>query len=661
MNNPDGKIIIETEINTTKFDKQIGYLDEKSRKLEVEIEKQKKVNVDTSEAEAELEKIRNKINSLSDKSIKVGLEAVSNIEFSSETIKNLGSTSLQFEGINGNITKINGNLDYASSNIKEMKQDVRHLNEEIDEQPTRFLKISEGFKKALKQVKKYGLALLGIRTAYSLVSKATSAYLDANEETANKLQSIWKVLGEAIGPVIDWIANSILKLIGYINEFVKAFTGGKVDLVAQANARAIANQTKAQEKLNKATQNYDFDVVRTQQDTTSSSTSSTSGLIEIPELNMTIVEKLRDMGEVLKDNWYWIKQVGTILGIVFGAKAIGSLLVNIGNLIANKTSGLTGLLTGLKTVAVVWAITVIVDGVANVIEKVSEINDIMTDAVNKWKILTEASQENTKSLDNMLEAGEDVIEQLDEIRRYNDELAERTTYYANQTHWYQRWFGQGNKYKEIIEEQVKQTIEQTKQMEKLYNFGKITEDEYIKYIKETLPKFREAANKAGVDVQSLNETIANLPKAHEILLSVDTKEAEENVENIDNNVKNLPATKEINVEVTATDKTQSVLDKIKSGFASIGSSINSLFTGNTKTKGYALGGIVTQPTRALIGEAGYNEYVLPEREDYLSRLASLIGQYSGGSGRATNVYLNGRLIQREMEKEENDRNFARNR
>ena len=83
--------------------------------------------------------------------------------------------------------------------------------------------------------------------------------------------------------------------------------------------------------------------------------------------------------------------------------------------------------------------------------------------------------------------------------------------------------------------------------------------------------------------------------------------------------------------------------------------------GGTRGEAYAYGGIVTQPTRALIGEAGYNEYVLPEREDYLSRLASLIGQYGGNNGGSTYVYLDGRLIQRQVSNKQNQVDFTRNR
>lgn len=665
MNNVDGKVVIGTEINTTKFDKQIHELENKSRKLEREIEEKKKINVDTSQAEADLEKIRNKINSLSDKSVKVGLESVKDIEFSSSSVKNLQNISLQYGGINGKIEKMNGNLDYSSKNIKELKEDIKDINEESNDLPDKPSKISDGFKKGLKNVKQFALGLIGIRTAYSIISKASSSYLSQNEETATKLQNVWKVLGEAVGPVIDWLANSVLKLIGYINEFVKAFTGGKVDLVAKANARAIDNQRKSQEKLNKATQQYDFDVVRTQQDTSTSSDSSiSSGLIEIPELNTKVVDKLKDMAYWLQENWKWIKEVGTILGIVFGAKAIANLLTNIGNLILNKTGGIGALKGSLVAIAAAWTISLYIKGYKEIKQNLDEAKKELSDMVEMEEYLTEKTKETNANIKEQVETNKLNDDQLNKIAkntvRGTENIVASAKGAADQTHWYQKLLGLSKPFIKGLEEQNERVQDTAKLMGTLYEKGKISNEEYKKFIQETLPAFRKELNRAGVETETLDKVIASLPQIKTIEVNLEKEKAEESIEDINNNVDKLPNTKEINVEVTATDKTQSVLDKIKSGFASLGSAIGGIFGGGSGGKRFALGGIVTQPTRALIGEAGYNEYVLPEREDYLQRLASLIGQYSSGGGGATNVYLNGRLIQREMAKEENSRNFARN-
>jgi len=104
-------------------------------------------------------------------------------------------------------------------------------------------------------------------------------------------------------PVLTMISDALLKALGYLNVFIKALTG--VDYIARANAKALDKQAKSQKGLNKATQDYDFDVIRKQQEVSSESSSSTSGvsgLIEIPELNESLVNKIQKLGEFLKDN-----------------------------------------------------------------------------------------------------------------------------------------------------------------------------------------------------------------------------------------------------------------------------------------------------------------------------------------------------------------------
>ena len=98
------------------------------------------------------------------------------------------------------------------------------------------------------------------------------------------------------------------------------------------------------------------------------------------------------------------------------------------------------------------------------------------------------------------------------------------------------------------------------------------------------------------------------------------------------------------------------------GGFSILSTIKSFFGSGSGGKRFALGGIVTQPTRAVIGEAGYPEAVLPLTQDYLSTLADLIVQ-SGSIARnngVTNVYLDGKLIQRQMSKVSSSYDFITN-
>lgn len=75
----------------------------------------------------------------------------------------------------------------------------------------------------------------------------------------------------------------------------------------------------------------------------------------------------------------------------------------------------------------------------------------------------------------------------------------------------------------------------------------------------------------------------------------------------------------------------------------------------------AKGGIITQPTQAIIGEAG-KEAVMPLENnlEWLDILADkLTNRMNTGSG-TVNVYLDGRLIQRQTAKRNKEFIFATN-
>ena len=237
MNDADGKVIIETELSTKQFDYQIEYL---QKKLDDMI-----ADYTTMSQEA-----------------------------------NFDEQSYDAIELRNNIEKVSNQI----AGYKKQLQDVGKEAEKTDD------KISKGFDKGVKSLKRFGLSLFGIQSMYRLVSKASSAYLSADVELAQKLKNVWVGLGSFLAPLIDYISNILLTGLGYLNEFIKALTG--IDYIAKANANALNQQANAQKKLNNET--YDFDVIRKQQDTsTSGGGVSAGGQIELPQLDDNIVKKLR--------------------------------------------------------------------------------------------------------------------------------------------------------------------------------------------------------------------------------------------------------------------------------------------------------------------------------------------------------------------------------
>lgn len=74
----------------------------------------------------------------------------------------------------------------------------------------------------------------------------------------------------------------------------------------------------------------------------------------------------------------------------------------------------------------------------------------------------------------------------------------------------------------------------------------------------------------------------------------------------------------------------------------------------------ARGTVVSTPTPAIIGEAGAEAVVpLENNLEWLDKMASMLASKIGGNG-TVNVYLDGRLIQRQIAKKQQELDFATN-
>lgn len=663
---PYGKVVIETLLETKKFDKQIEKVKEEIYALEEAISKPKDYKMsseDIKQAGLELEKLKNKYISLYQQREKIGQQQLPKefipdikTETESEEVKGLISELNTLKNAYDNINRQEiwsnddvDKLDKIESKIKETVQSLEELTgkkwqisgfEEVEKQAK---KNNKSIDIGISKLKKFALSIFSVGSIFAVVSKASSAYLSQNEELANKLQSVWVGLGSFLEPVINGISQALLKGLGYLNEFVKALTG--TDYIANANAKALEKQAKSQQKLNKATQQYDFDVIRTQQDTSSSTSSSglPSGYIDIPELNQNVVNKLKELAGWLKENKDLIEKVGIALGVTFGAVAVGKLLKSIGSIIgvAGAGTGLAGLGTALLAIAAVFTVTLAIQGAVEVKKQVDELNESLDKNTSQIKTNTDNAKDLSNKYWNLIDSGKATENQInaliDVTSRRSTSIANEIKELENQKNWLGDITGSNKKLTEQ-QEKLKEELDLTNEnYKKLYEQGLLNDDQVEDYT-TNLETQMEVMSDLGYDVSDLKKQYQKLT-GHPYKLKLETTEA-------------------YNKSLTLWDRIRNIFKKpILSTirFSSSGSGHGG------SGRAFAQGGIVTQPTRALIGEAGYNEYVLPEREDYLSRLASLIGQYnSGGNPGVTNIYLNGRLIQREMSKTQQKIDFATN-
>lgn len=270
-------------------------------------------------------------------------------------------------------------LDKATQKLKILEQAQKDYNNELEKgsvtSTKATVKIGNGFNNLSKKISRYALSLFSLGTIYSLVSRASSAYLSQDLELANKLQSAWIGLGAILAPVIEKIADFIIRVVGYINVFVEALTG--VNYIARASAKYMNGLASATKNASK--QLASFDEINNLNDQASSTASIGSNPFEAFEdikLDDTIVEKLQNLAYWLKENWNWIKLVGEALLIAFGVSKIAGIISNIGKLTSSLGTGV-GLLGILQSIVAIGAIGITIYLIGNIIQEAKELKDNM--------------------------------------------------------------------------------------------------------------------------------------------------------------------------------------------------------------------------------------------------------------------------------------------
>lgn len=393
------KLVINTELNTKKFDAQILATETKLNELKAgyeEFSTEKGFNAQSIQAvefRKEIEKTTNALMRLKEQQSKLNKITATNIQYNASP-KLASGLTLTGRSLGGYAKGIESeNFDYVAKNVEDLKNafpDLGQAGEEAGE------KSGRGFERGLRSIKRFGLALLGIRGAFTVISRATSSYLSEHEETANKINSIWVALGNALGPIIEMIADAVLHLIGYLNVFLQAL-GFDVDLTKNMNksTKAIQGTTGAMKELNRQVASFD-EMNVAQKDTSGGGigggTGGTSGF-QMPELNEGIVKILENVAGVLKENWKWLL---AIAGIFKGAQWIG------------KLTGTGGLISGLKTLGTIGIVVAGVDLVYNALTGRDLIQDLKQ-IMNDLKELGKINDDNTEFIASVDQATKDMI------------------------------------------------------------------------------------------------------------------------------------------------------------------------------------------------------------------------------------------------------------
>ena len=231
--------------------------------------------------------------------------------------------------------------------------------------------LSNGIDKTMSKLKRFALSLFSIRSIYSLLSRASSAYVSQDVALSNKLQAVWVGLGSLLAPVIDGIATALIKGVKYINIFIKALTG--VDLLAKAMQKSMNGATSSAKTLSKTLAGFDeLNNLDTNSDVSSPSidTSWVDAFNNV-EINTDWAEIIENIGTRIREAWEWITNNWHIvaIGILGVVGAIFAL-----NLISSKLFGGVGnkLASAIKIIAILGGLALVINQVTGLITALAE-------------------------------------------------------------------------------------------------------------------------------------------------------------------------------------------------------------------------------------------------------------------------------------------------
>jgi len=334
----DGWITIGTKLTTKDLEKQYNQLTRELEKKQQEAEKytqiKSKLDVDIQEYEKQKQLIEESTNKTLEQAQtqeqvnwvleneKMSLEDL-NTKYSSQIEKN---------------SEINQKINENAKSQENLRKKISDTNNELNKSRSfsgikgAIDNIGKSVEGVTNKVIRWGLAIFGIRSAYMFVRQAMSTLSQYNEQLASNLQYIRFALATALEPIIIRIVEWVYKLLSLVGTIIKLLTGydifknSGVDKYQKATAGAsknLASGAKSAKEINK--QLAGFDEMNILSDNSSAGTGGAGGAGggasgTLPNLKLDSNMKLpKWMKELLG---YGDKLIAIILGIAGALKLL---------------------------------------------------------------------------------------------------------------------------------------------------------------------------------------------------------------------------------------------------------------------------------------------------------------------------------------------------
>lgn len=671
--NADGYIKIKTKIDNSQIDKDVQRLEDKIKKLQ-------ESNADSSKQEdglrreiaqyeemtAKAEEYRQKIKQLKQEKKDIsanfgGMIPESQLGTINSLNNQISSLRSKYASITTEIdkqaprvSKVYDKLEKIKAKQTENNSKIKQFNKEIKSINTNNLQknlnnIGNNISNQIGKIGRMGLAIVGIQSAWSLVHSAIGMVSQYNQQVSTDFEYMRYVIAQAILPVVQTLIKLLYTALSYINAITSAWFG--INLFGNASAKSFqkmstsAGQTaKSAKEIKKSLQGFDeMNILQDSSSGGSDSGGGGGGGFTAPSMDLSLVQQ--DIPAWLQwiiDNKDIILSV--LAGIVAGLVAIKLGLdpiraIGLGTLVAGIVYTIQSLISYLQDPS--WEnFGKIIQGVGVAIIGLGVLIGNIPLAIAGAVVLIVGT----------------IIKYWDQIKSF---FQNGIDWLTNQSDFVHAMFGDtiGNIY-DIAVEKLQMVLDI---FDNVFTAIKGIFDGLIMFIKGVFSGDWQMAWEGIKKIfSSIWEGIKGIVVSVWNFINNLAVKVAESVGNVISSVfkaivNSVLRTIEsvLNSPINAINGLIGVINKVP------GINLGRLSTFNLPR--LARGGVVSQPTQAIIGEAGA-EMIMPLENNtkYLDLLADKILSKMGGKNGVVNVYLDGRLIQRQMSKREQELAFAKN-
>lgn len=362
----DGYLKIKTKLDNKDIDKDIAELENKIKKLQEDNSKssteqnllQKELD-NYQELQANADRYRQKIKELNEEknlmfknnpalAVSVDTPEYANINSQISDMKlKYSQTAIEIDKQAPKIEKVYAKLDKVKAKQTENNAKIQQFKDKIESIKANNIKNSiDGIGKSITgQISKIGkmaMAIVGIRTAWSTVRRIVSLVSQYNPQISTDLQYMGYCIANIVAPAVQWLTRLLYTALSYINAIMQAWFG--INIFANSSAKSFKKMqnsaggtAKSAKEIQKSLQG--FDEMNILQDNSGSTGGGTG--VSTPSMDLSSMQ-----GEV--PEWLkWIIDNKDLILAVLAEITTGLISVKIFGLKPIEASGIVLLISGI--------------------------------------------------------------------------------------------------------------------------------------------------------------------------------------------------------------------------------------------------------------------------------------------------------------------------